>query len=695
MQPNDNKDHNTEPVTDDTASTLDGAQIDPSLTSRALRWFYNRLILNDTDRKSLFEKRGLTDLTIDALGFRSNPNANKNLLEEMKSEFPMAVLVESGLWKTDATNLKDPPKPNPQFYGMSIVEKRGSDGKKVRGPDGEVIRECVWNNPILIPYFSETGELIHLRPHKGMMAGKTPHFYVARANATFRSRNESAGVRQLAVITEGEFKAAALWQVLGGLAEIGGLPGITMAKPLIGDVEEWLDAIGTRQVVVGYDNENKADEKLPGYQREKRRRFDAHIWARYLARQLSKQGLDGRVCVLPDAWRDQNGKADWDGRLAAMMKESGSVDPSPASWDKVRDIARDEFLSVVQSARSIGEFRHASFFDTETEKIIRTALDSISYEPCLPIGGAEEQILAQRLFRMAARLKQKDWFKSKAAGFLALLARAYQATAGRYYRMKPLSEKQEDFWLQLQEESRRRGDEEAKRACTLVLRGRKNLKATKRGHIPETISDFYMRPLFVLRRANGTRTRVVTIHTVHGVNTPPIEIPWEEFGSPVKIRDCFNRNITGASWDGGQSELTALHEDFAHALAFKDVIEVPVRGYHAKSKIWFFEDIAIAEEGEFLPDPKTNIFWIKRGKDIEAYSFARNPDGIDHLVDIGLMEVLGGATRGVQRMFARVYIEQLGLNVKWLAKATVKIRQFHQQRNIARKSKPILIDNSP
>lgn len=64
-----------------------------------------------------------------------------------------------------------------------------------------------------------------------------------------------------------------------------------------------------------------------------------------------------------------------------------------------------------------------------------------------------------------------------------------------------------------------------------------------------------------------------------------------------------------------------------------------------------------------------------------------HPDGIDHLVDIGLIEALGGAPRGVQRMFAAVYIEQLGRDVKWLAKATTKIRQFHQQRNIARKGK--------
>ena len=62
-----------------------------------------------------------------------------------------------------------------------------------------------------------------------------------------------------------------------------------------------------------------------------------------------------------------------------------------------------------------------------------------------------------------------------------------------------------------------------------------------------------------------------------------------------------------------------------------------------------------------------------------------HPDGILYLVEIGLIDALGGAPCGVQRLFAAVYIEQLGQDVKWLAKATVKIRQLHQQRNITRK----------
>ena len=376
-------------VSDETTSDVessDSSLTDSDLVLRILRWFYDRLSLSEADQKSLFEKRGLTVATIDALGFRSNPDANKEILLEMPNHFPMTALVESGLWKVDPAKPGESPRPNPQFHGMSIAEKRDPKGRKVRDQNGEVIRECVWNHPILIPYFSEQGELIHLRPHKGMMAGKPPRFYVARPRGRGAGIKAINGNNKFAIITEGEFKAAALWQVLGEDAEIGALPGITMAKPLIGDVEEWLEYVGVRQVVVGYDNENKEDENLPGYQREKYRRYDTHVWALYLAHQLNRQGFEAKFCVLPDAWRDEKGKSDWDGSLAMFTKKMGVPDGSLVAWEKVRVEVRAKFLNVIHTAMRVGEIRQLSLFDAEIGRIIRSQLDKISYEPCLPIG---------------------------------------------------------------------------------------------------------------------------------------------------------------------------------------------------------------------------------------------------------------------------------------------------------------------
>jgi hypothetical protein len=113
----------------------------------------------------------------------------------------------------------------------------------------------------------------------------------------------------LAVITEGEFKAAALWQVLGSSAVVGSLPGITMARQLLADIEEWLDGCGgLRQVVVAYDNEEKGDPALPAYKEEPWKRYDAQIWARYLARQLTKEGMTAKCACCRTSGGTRTGK---------------------------------------------------------------------------------------------------------------------------------------------------------------------------------------------------------------------------------------------------------------------------------------------------------------------------------------------------------------------------------------------------
>ena len=603
---------------------------DPDRTLLALRWFYQKLTLTAADRKALWEQRGLTDATIDLAGFRSNPQSNKELLLEMKDDFLPAVLLDCGLWKTDDKKPSNPPKPNPQYYGMSLREKRDAKGRKVRNEDGEAIKECVWDNPILIPYFNEAGELVHLRPHKGMMAGRTPQFYVCRPGKEFLDAFKAVcATPKFAVISEGEFKAWAQWQVTGDVAAAGALPGITMAKPLFGDIEEWLEQTGVRQAIVGYDREEKGDEKLPGYQEDKWRRFDSQIWARYLARQLSKQGYEGKVCVLPKEWQNEEGKADWDGHLAQICteakKEKNTDQEVCATWERVKVRARADFLAVLHAALPVMELWQAGFFDSEEERIIKNGLEKISYEPCLPIGGDDEQVMVRRLHRLAMQLKTSEWFPVRLVGFLHLTAQAYQSTIGRYYILKPLSEKKEEEWKKQLEIARSRSDDRAKRACEIILRGKKSLG--KPGHVPVPVSDFYMKSHYVLHRINGTRSRMVTLHNVHGVNTGQTALPSEAFGSPVKLRDWLLDNITGAAWNGGQNELSGLHEDMGHEMAFKDVLEVPLRGYHEKSRMWFFEDAAFSEDGEFKPDPKTGIFWVRRDKITQGYSFARDASG--------------------------------------------------------------------
>jgi hypothetical protein len=594
----------------------------------ALRWFYRRLQLSEEDLRLLWVKRGLTALTCMALGYRSNPKANKEILLAMAEHYPVPVLVDCGLWK-DGAKATEKAYPNPQFYGMSLVEKRDAEGKKVRDEDGKSVTECVWNNPILIPYFDEAGDLIHLRPHKGMMKDKPPRLYVARpgkehlvqqAGGTPGLPGMDEGkpaqpMKQFAVITEGEFKAGALWQVLGDIAAVGSLPGITMAKLLFGDVEEWLEKTDVRQVVVAYDNEDKTNPELPGYKREETKRFDAEVWGRYLARQLAKEGYDAKVGHLPHDWRDAHGKADWDGRLAMLIhgaEQTGTMPLMPedtaAVWEKVKPVARMQFLEVIGAAGAVHELYQLGLFESKEERLIKNLLENIAYEPKLPIGGDNEVTIARRLQRLCSKTKgNNERLTGKMRGFLMLLAGKYQEARGGYYVLKPLSERPQASWQEQMIEAADRGDAEVKRACELALRG-----------IPERISDFYIRAHYVISRLNGTRCRLVTIHSMHGVTSKLLSLPSAPFSQPSKFREWLLDNISSATWAAGERELNALQFDVGRAVAYKDVAEVPIRGYHAESKLWFFKDVTYTPDGKELFADRNGIIWYEG----QAYKLA-------------------------------------------------------------------------
>lgn len=58
-----------------------------------------------------------------------------------------------------------------------------------------------------------------------------------------------------------------------------------------------------------------------------------------------------------------------------------------------------------------------------------------------------------------------------------------------------------------------------------------------------------------------------------------------------------------------------------------------------------------------------------------------HPDSLDYLISIGLLDVLGGYMPGSQKMFSATYIMQLSTDVKWLGKATSRVRQHVQKNN--------------
>jgi hypothetical protein len=338
------------------AAVPEAEKLRPGL--RALRLFFERLTPTDTQmipfipgeplpdpishaamRKvkyrpvSLYEKRGLTPWTCQELAFRANPRRNELLLREVLEIVGIDEMLAAGLYLDADRRRKLERRPNTQFCGKGQVGKKPEAERR----DVEDKWQWGWCEPLLIPYFDALGQLVKLRPHKGgakstTLAGEE-HIYVPRR---FKAAGDTVEKFSEVVICEGEFKAAAIWQTIGGGADdlfgepvmgVCALPGISFAKSpaMREELEEWLRDVGCQKVYVAFDAEDNSHRPL-------RQRFDAQIYARYLAEDLHRKlHLAALVVTLPDEWKNSRGKADWDGALAKMVAAEAVLDAAPVT----------------------------------------------------------------------------------------------------------------------------------------------------------------------------------------------------------------------------------------------------------------------------------------------------------------------------------------------------------------------------
>jgi len=321
---------------DDKPKTEQVGKIDGEDGYAALHDFFTQLSLSPDDEELLFKRRGLISATSEALRFRSNPRLNRGILLAMRNKFSKEELLDSGLFvRVKGAGHAGEIKPNSQFCGAGIMRKL-KEGETVernqwKDNDGNL---WGWCEPILIPYFDEIGRLVGLRPHKGGGQANTvtgsPRIYIPRVPPT-----DGKPIQEIfpkVVITEGEFKAAALWQTVGGGCLTDGgfepygvvaLPGIWFGQNygIREELDQWLRDVRCRVVKVAYDNEDKSNPELESFKSDRRKRFDAEICARVLATDIAnKLHIRGEVCRLPDAWRNEKGKADWDGALVKITQ---------------------------------------------------------------------------------------------------------------------------------------------------------------------------------------------------------------------------------------------------------------------------------------------------------------------------------------------------------------------------------------
>jgi len=158
-----------------------------------LRAFYDGLGLTEEDERSLLDKRGLDGRAVRRFGLRSSGPQNEPLIRSLLGRFGREAMEAAGLWRRYAGG----DKPEAQWLGF------GLRGKLPNGEDDWAYGV----NPILIPYFDESGQLLHLRPHKGGIKGQGVHLYVPPVEIGARGGYFEAPV---AVVTEGEFKAASI-----------------------------------------------------------------------------------------------------------------------------------------------------------------------------------------------------------------------------------------------------------------------------------------------------------------------------------------------------------------------------------------------------------------------------------------------------------------------------------------------------
>jgi hypothetical protein len=238
---------------------------------------YQRLVdltyLTDEDRASMKKKRGFSDETIDLFRFRSGGEYLNQVVAQLREEFTEEALVKSGVLV--------------KVNNAITINSQLTDGR------------------VLIPYIDEKGAIYHLRPHKLGFSGIASQLY---CRLLLKDRPTHV------ILTEGEFKAAALYQWgIPALAE----PGTpSFAGKNLDRMITLLNEFGVKKVTVIFDSEDKSNPAFPGFKPRPEDRYDTQFWAYITAQRLTNKGkFETNIAWLPESWQE-NGKVDFDSALA-------------------------------------------------------------------------------------------------------------------------------------------------------------------------------------------------------------------------------------------------------------------------------------------------------------------------------------------------------------------------------------------
>ncbi len=335
------------------------------------------LPLTDIHRQQLKAKRGFTDKTIDRLMFRSLGQHAAKLKDKLQEGFTEEDLIESGIlvrvnnqlivnsqlledrvlipylsltatFTTDGTGtVKEPGQPSGHDgKNDGPTTDSGNNGAATFTTDGtgaEMVRQSAPGQPggpaVKNPG-REVCETYYIRPHKLGFEKISPQVYCRYLLQSFPNAEHI-------VLTEGEFKAAALYQWRIPAVAVPGVSsfGAKHLEKLVTFLREF----GVRKVTVIFDNEIKDNPEYPNYKPKASDRYDTQLWAYLMAYKLGREGFDARVGQLPDEWREK-GKIDFDRALAQGR-------------------AREDILQVIARAKPPREFLED--IDEEARHIVR------------------------------------------------------------------------------------------------------------------------------------------------------------------------------------------------------------------------------------------------------------------------------------------------------------------------------------
>lgn len=572
--------------------------------------FWAEMTLTAAHRQELKVKRGADDGWITALGFKTAMRGNKAKLEPLLKNFPEKELLKTGLAQRDNYTREL------RVAGMLCGDLW--DEKEKRGYYEEII---------IIPYIDAVGRIIGLRPHK---RGLTTRDYRKEEVSEFYNKNHEnlrivygenflmdrpKEFEHTALIVEGEFKGVAT--NICGIPSIG-FQGIQYfdqnkdSSQAIRDTVELLRRHKVREVIVVFDNEAKLDKPFA-------ERFEAEVWARFTAMVLEDHGIKALFGVLPDSWRDEKGKADWDGRLAWHVRQARTH----AAGVKA---ATTEFLKFLRNRKEhIQRPPRQMRWDADLkEDIIMQRLNKLRHVPKIFIGGANELDTAAEL---------TNWCHPKYVDRLSIskLTDALRETYGGYYKPKPPSEALEKRALEVVGEIDavlKKHDEEVNLSETELRQYRAARKACMITlyRYPKTFTDFTAKSEYkvLCHEPDGSTRldRLIVFKDKNGRQSRSIQMAGDKLNSSQELRKFFPK-VGSYHWWGNQEECDFWLQELDVQNYQRTITEIDTYGWNREVGLYIMGDCAIGKNGHFIFPDRHGIIWYnnlgyKNSEGVEA-----------------------------------------------------------------------------